>query len=352
MGVNLLTPSQNKESLRVLVLGANGFIGSHLVEALLGCNHIRVVAVDKETHNSFNLRRHPCCEFVETDVLHSAKLIHEIIMDTDVVIPLIATPRPEHFLRDPISTFDLTFAHNLDIIRACAATSTRIVFPSSSEVYGLCSQQPLSATKSPFVTGPAQDLRWIYSSSKQLLERFLFGVGRTNNLPFTIFRPFNWFGPRLDNSPLGIDRPARAVTSFIRMALAGKNLAVVGDGKQARSFTYVSDGISAILQIIKDNGNSTNHRVFNVGNPKNLVSISDLARLVIDLVDPSNKRRLEIEHIDGQALYGEGYTDIKQRIPDITDLKNTLGWTPQVCLEDGLRLTITSMIEPEPGVFT
>jgi len=179
---------------RLLVLGANGFIGSHLVDALLQCNDIWVVAVDKDTHKSFDLRQHPRCEFVETDVLHSVDLINELIMDTDVVIPLIATARPEHFLRDPISTFDLTFAHNLDIIRACAAVSTRIVFPSSSEVYGLCSQQPLSATKSPFVTGPAQDPRWIYSSSKQLLERFLFAVGRSSNLPFTIFRPFNWFG--------------------------------------------------------------------------------------------------------------------------------------------------------------
>jgi len=333
------------------VLGANGFIGSHLVEALLECNDIWVVAVDKEIHNSFNLRQHQRCELVEVDVLHSVALIQELIVDADVVIPLIAAPCPEDFFRDPVSTFNLTFVHNLDIIRACAATSTRIVFPSSSEVYGLCSQQPLNATKSLLVTGPAQDQRWIYSASKQLLERFLFAVGRTEGLPFTIFRPFNWFGPRLDNSPLRINRPARVVTSFISMALSGKKLLIVGDGKQTRSFTYVSDGISAILQIIRDNGYSTNHRIFNVGNPNNLVSISDLARLVIDLVDTSAKRRVEIEHIDGKTLYGEGYTDIRQRIPDITELQNTLEWAPQVSLKEGLRLTIASMIETGTEVF-
>ena len=332
------------------MLGANGFIGSQLVEALLEYNEMCVVAVDKETHNSCNLRQHQRCDFVEADVVHSVELVHELIVDTDVVIPLIAAPRPEHFFRDPVSTFDFTFVHNLDIIRTCAATSTRIVFPSSSEVYGLCSQQPLSAKSSLLVTGPAQDPRWIYSASKQLLERFLFAIGRTEGLPFTIFRPFNWFGPRLDNSPLQIDRLDRVVTSFIRMALSREKLLVVGDGKQTRSFTYVSDGVSAILQIIRDNGHTTNHRVFNVGNPNNLISILDLARLMIDLVDTSAKRRVEIEHIDGKTLYGEGYTDVRQRIPDIADLQNTLKWTPQVCLEEGLRLIIASMIEKGTAV--
>ena len=331
--------------MRALVLGANGFIGSHLVDALLECEEMHVIAVDKEAHNLWKPRQHSRCDFVETDVLHSLNLVTELIVDADVVIPLIATPRPAQFFHDPVNTFELTFAHNLDIIRACLATSTRIIFPSSSEVYGLCSRQPLSETGSLLVTGPAQDPRWVYSASKQLLERFLFAIGRAEGLPFTIFRPFNWFGPRLDNSPSQADVLDRVVSSFIRTALLQKNLSVVGDGMQTRSFTYVSDGIAAIQAIIRDNGHTTNHRVFNVGNPGNLISISDLACLVVELVKISAGTQVEIEHIDGKELYGEGYTDVKQRIPDIADLQNAIGWMPQVCIKEGLRLTIASMID-------
>ena len=346
--------SNNKpkhDFLRVLVIGANGFIGSHLIESLLEYKDIYVVAVDKETHNSKNFLQHSRCDFIIADVLDSRELIQILINDADVVIPLVAIPQPDFFFRDPISTFNLTFLHNLNIIQHCAATSTRIVFPSSSEIYGLSNHQPLDPIKSLFVTGPVQDLRWIYSTSKQLLERIIFATGQTKGLPYTIFRPFNWFGPRLDNSPMLIDKPVRVVTAFIRMAISGKRLSIVGDGMQTRSFTYISDGISAIIKIILDKGRITNHQVFNIGNPNNLISINNLALLVIRSFNHLGLGNLEVEHVEGTNFYGGNYTEIRQRIPDITLTENNLGWHPKVNLEDGIKMTISSMIEKSKEIL-
>lgn len=333
--------------MQILILGANGFIGSHLVDALLEHDDICVFAIDKEDHNSYYSIQNPRCNFLKCDVLNSAEMINDLIIDSDIVIPLIALPYPESFIRDPVLTFDLTFLHNLNIIRKCTETSTRIVFPSSSEVYGLCSEQPLNEQESLLITGPACDIRWIYSASKQLLERLLFAFCYSEKLHFTIFRPFNWFGPRLDNSPSQNGRPNRVVTSFIRSALSGDDLIVVNRGIQTRSFTYISDGISALIQLIFDNSEKTNQGIYNIGNPNNLISISSLSEIVIDLVYNFTNKKVNCRYVDGEFFYGDGYSDINNRLPDISLIKSTLGWSPKISLKEGLIKTIEYMIETE-----
>jgi UDP-4-amino-4-deoxy-L-arabinose formyltransferase/UDP-glucuronic acid dehydrogenase (UDP-4-keto-hexauronic acid decarboxylating) len=198
------------------------------------------------------------------------------------------------------------------------------------------------------VLGPISKERWIYSSCKQLLDRVIWAYGR-QGLKFTLFRPFNWIGPRLDSLETAKEGSSRVVTQFIAHLVMGIPIQLVDGGRQRRCFTYVDDGIEGLVRILKDEDNCADHKIFNLGNPKNDCSVRDLATMLRDLYagHPKTKGRkiAPIEEVDSSSFYGAGYQDIQTRTPSIERAKKYLGWAPRVGLAEALQRTLDAFIE-------
>jgi len=189
--------------------------------------------------------------------------------------------------------------------------------------------------------------KWIYSISKQLLDRIIIAFGEQKKLEYTIFRPFNWIGPKIDSLKQAELRNGRVLTIFIYNLLYNKDIVLVGNGKQKRSFTYIDDGISALNTIIENKKNNLNGKIFNIGNPKNNISIKKLAEILISdyqLIYP-NKYKGKIVYKSEKEFYGKSYEDIPLRVPDISEAKKYLNWTPKDDVYSSVSKTLKSFID-------
>jgi nucleoside-diphosphate-sugar epimerase len=329
--------------LKIFILGADGFIGHALVCRILKTTSWTVTGVDLVNERLRDLLPHPRFSYIEADLRDEHDLIDRLVGAADVVVPLAAQARPAEYVRDPLGTFELDFEENLRIVRVAVKTDTRLIFPSTSEVYGMCEDAAFNEKTSRLVLGPIAKERWIYSCCKQLLDRVIWAYGR-EGLRFTIFRPFNWFGPNLDDIRRSAPGSARVVTQFLGHLLRGQPVQLVDGGQQCRTFTYIDDGISGLMRILENDGGRADGGIFNLGNPANCVSIRTLAETMIDELGkfPELAGRLAsvvLEELPGSAYYGESYEDVPHRAPDISDARR-LGWAPQVSLRDGLRRMI------------
>jgi UDP-4-amino-4-deoxy-L-arabinose formyltransferase/UDP-glucuronic acid dehydrogenase (UDP-4-keto-hexauronic acid decarboxylating) len=253
-------------------------------------------------------------------------------------------------VEDPLAVFQLDFEMNLNVIRHCVKYHKRVVFPSTSEVYGACSDREFNEDESFLVVGPIRKERWIYSACKQLLDRVIYAYGTRGHLDFTLFRPFNWIGPRLDSLYAAKEGSSRVVTQFIAELLMRRPLKLVDGGLQKRCFTYVDDGISALLKILENKNNICKNEIINIGNPQNECSVKELA-FILKKIFTSHPDHLddpeysEIVEISQETYYGAGYQDINSRKPGIEKAKKLLQWTPEVELEDALKRTLYSFLE-------
>src|SRR3990167_1430938 len=270
--------------MKVLILGANGFIGSHLSESILATKKDwQIYAMDLTQDKLGDCLNQPNFHFTIGDITKNKDWIAEHIQLCDVVLPLVAIATPAMYVQDPLRVFELDFEANLDIVRQCVKYKKRIVFPSTSEVYGMCSDSEFDEETSYLVTGPINKERWIYSTSKQLLDRLIYAFGKHKGLAYSLFRPFNWYGPRLDNILNPKPGGSRVLTQFIGNILRGENINLVNGGLQQRSFTYIDDGIDALLRIIANENNAAHNQIFNIGNPVENISIRQLAELLLKL---------------------------------------------------------------------
>lgn len=332
--------------MNILILGVNGFIGSHLVDTILSETDWHIygmdLADDKIKHQLNNERFH----LTLGDITKNSDWVNEKIKQCDVVLPLVAIATPALYVQDPLRVFELDFEANLAIIRECVKAQKRIIFPSTSEVYGMSQDSPFDEEKSTLVTGPIHKERWIYSTSKQLLDRVIYAYGKHHGLSYTLFRPFNWYGPRQDNIFNPKPGGSRVLTQFIGNVLRGEDINLVNGGTQKRCFTYIGDGISALIHIIKNDQNRANQQIFNIGNPEENVSIKDLADSVLKLIKTNydqykkNAEAVSIVNIDAKAYYGDGYQDVELRVPAIDRAQQLLGWKPKVGLIEGLKTTL------------
>ena len=185
--------------LKVLILGANGFIGSSLTHAILKKKDWEVYGMDVGDHKLGDSLGNPRFKFVEGDVMISHEWIEYHVKKCDAVIPLVAIANPAQYVKDPLRVFELDFESNLAVVRQCAKYRKRIIFPSTSEVYGMSPDRELDEATTNMVYGPIDKQRWIYACSKQLLDRVIYAYGVRDNIDYTLFRPFNWIGPKLDN---------------------------------------------------------------------------------------------------------------------------------------------------------
>jgi nucleoside-diphosphate-sugar epimerase len=167
-----------------------------------------------------------------------------------------------------LRVFELDFEANLPIVRSAVKYGKHLVFPSTSEVYGMCEDAEFDPAQSHLVYGPINKPRWIYACAKQLMDRVIWGYGM-EGLRFTLFRPFNWIGPGLDSIYTPKEGSSRVVTQFLGHIVRGEPINLVDGGSQKRAFTYIDDGIDALMRIIANEGDIANGKIYNIGNPKN-----------------------------------------------------------------------------------
>lgn len=330
--------------MKVLVLGAGGFIGSNLVDHLLREGIHDVVGVDMSSNKLAGISG-PRFQFIELDVTKSGDAIGALVAGSDVVVDLVAYANPSLYISAPLDVIRLNFVVNLETIEHCVRHGKRLIQYSTSEVYGKPSGPTYREDESDLVVGPISKQRWVYSASKQLLERVIHAYGLSGDLEYTVVRPFNFIGPRFDYLvPAGTMGGPRAFSHFMSALLTGGPIHLVDGGEQRRSFTYIDDANEA-FSVLLDNPKAINE-AFNIGNPANDISIRESVALMMRLyeeftgITPQN----EIVDISGEAFYGEGYEDSNRVVPDISKLE-ALGWRPRYNLEQTFGATMASYLE-------
>jgi nucleoside-diphosphate-sugar epimerase len=196
--------------------------------------------------------------------------------------------------------------------------------------------------ESNLVLGPLTKPRWIYSCAKQLMDRVISAYGQQRGLDYTLFRPFNWIGSGLDSLHTPKEGSSRVVTQFLGHIARGEPIRLVDGGRQRRSFTDVSDGVSALMKIIENPERRATGKIYNIGNPKNDLSVRELAELMLEIAReiPEYKpgaAKVTLEEVPAAQYYGAGYQDIQTRVPWIENTKMELGWEPKVTVRDALR---------------
>src|SRR5665213_308141 len=239
---------------KILILGVNGFIGHHLSKRILQSTDWDVYGMDMQSERLGDVLAHPRFHFFEGDITINREWIEYHVRKCDVVLPLVAIATPATYVQEPLRVFELDFEANLPIIRQAVKYKTRVIFPSTSEVYGMCSDEQFDPYQSDLAYGPINKPRWIYACSKQLMDRVIAGYGQQEGLEYTLFRPFNWIGAGLDSIHTAKEGSSRVITQFFGHIVRGENISLVDGGAQKRAFTYIDDGIAALMKLI-DNRN-------------------------------------------------------------------------------------------------
>jgi len=262
-----------------------------------------------------------------------------------MVIPLVAIATPIEYTRNPIKVFELDFEENLRIVRYCVKYGKRIIFPSTSEVYGMCDEKEFNEDHSRLILGPIRKQRWIYSCCKQMLDRVIWAYGAQEGLQFTLFRPFNWIGPRLDSLESARIGSSRAITQLILNLAEGTPIQLVDGGNQKRCFTDVKDGVECLYRIIENRDGCCDGKIINIGNPDGEASIKELAEI---LVKKFHQHPLHnqfppfagIREVESKSFYGSGYEDVQHRKPSIKNARRLLNWTPEIDIEQSVEETL------------
>lgn len=327
---------------KVLILGVNGFIGHHLSKRILATTDWELYGMDMQTDRLSDMLQEPRFRFFEGDITINKEWVEYHIRKCDVVLPLVAIATPATYVKEPLKVFSLDFEANLPIVRHCVRYKKRIVFPSTSEVYGMCTDREFDPYASELVLGPINKQRWIYACTKQLLDRVIWAYGAEGSLDFTLFRPFNWIGPGLDSILTAKEGSSRVVTQFLGHIVRGEDICLVDGGTQKRAFTYVDDGIDALMRIIDNPEQVASGKIYNIGNPANNYAVRELAQMMLALAleyaeyrDTASKVRLV--EVDSRDYYGDGYQDIQTRVPAIDNTCRELDWSPHTDMHEALR---------------
>jgi len=220
--------------MRIFVTGINGFIGRHLLSAMLAETDWEISGIDVASESVEPYEGNRRFTFRKGDIFQDDKFIESEVVKADAVLPLAGIAKPAYYIKKPLWTFELDFEQNLKIVRLCAKHGKRVIFPSTSEVYGM-SGGGLKEDESPLTVGPVSKTRWIYSCSKQMMDRMIFAYGQEQDMPFSIFRPFNWVGPGLDTFADAAEHRARLVTQMIYDMTRRREITLVNGGSQRRT---------------------------------------------------------------------------------------------------------------------
>jgi len=227
-------------------------------------------------------------------------------------------------------------------VRSAAKYGKHLVFPSTSEVYGMCHDDEFDSEESELICGPINKPRWIYSCAKQLMDRVIWGYGMEDNLNFTLFRPFNWIGAGLDSIHTPKEGSSRVVTQFFGHIVRGENISLV-DRRSAKACIHLHRRrIDALMKIIANENGIATGKIYNIGNPVNNYSIRDLAGMMIELAAEypeyaDSVKQVKLVETTSASYYGKGYQDVQNRVPKITNTCEELNWKPTTTMADTLR---------------
>jgi len=206
----------------------------------------------------------------------------------------------------------------------------------------MCPDREFDPEASPLVYGPIGKPRWIYACAKQLMDRVIHAYGMKEGLDYTLFRPFNWIGSGLDNLNASKEGSSRVITQFFGHIVRGEAIKLVDGGKQKRAFTYIEDGIDALMTIIENPKGVASGKIYNVGNPKNNYSVRELAQMMVKLALQydeyrGNAKKVKLVKTTATLYYGKGYQDVQNRVPKIVNTVKELGWKPRTNMAQALK---------------
>lgn len=354
---------------RYVLLGGAGFLGSHLAAWLLRHSDAEVIVTDVELDHVRGLLNAPRFTYYDSDLRHDSDLTEHLVATADVVVNLVGSCPEAQATHPATEVFELELLEGLKIARLAAREDTRLVQLSSSEVYGpswLSLVPPplrtpdlrkavvaLSEDSSPLVAGPAHRVRWLLAGTKHLLERALHAYAVEHRLDFTIVRPFNVVGAGAPVKP--VDSPsAPSLPALIEAAVAGEPLDLGRHAAAKRAYIYIDDAIEALGRIVVDQSHISSGETFNIGNPANEVTGTQLAHLVLDTYRERHwDRRSPLPTIieDTSAPLDDlAHAELDdRRVPDITKARVLLGWEPRWVLADLVAATMEAHVEALPG---
>jgi UDP-glucose 4-epimerase len=305
--------------MRYLVTGGAGFIGSHLVEKLVSRGNQIVILDNNSTGSLSNLKSvQDKVEMVEGDIL-DFNLIDKLVSKTDYIVHLAAALGVFNIVNKPLQSLKTNIQGTENILESADRLRKPVLIASTSEVYGKNDKVPLSEVDDRIIGHPLKS-RWSYSEAKAVDESLAYFYYLENKLPIRIVRFFNTVGPRQ------VGQYGMVLPRFVNAALKGEPIQVYGSGDQIRCFCHVTDAVKALL-LVMDSDKAVGE-VFNVGNSSQ-ISIMELAKKVIEITGSKSS----IDKIAYEKAYPEGFEDIQRRVPDISKIKQVLGWVPEINLD-------------------
>ncbi|MFB0516677.1 MAG: GDP-mannose 4,6-dehydratase [Candidatus Neomarinimicrobiota bacterium] len=322
--------------MKYLITGGAGFIGSHLVDYLIQGGH-QILALDNlSTGRLENVEHHignKNFELIVDSILNTSMLDH-LVEKIDIIVHLAAAVGVKIIMEQPVETIRTNILGTEEVLRAASRYQKKVLIASTSEVYGKLQEQnddiSMLSEEADWILGPTTKRRWAYAASKSIDEFLGLAYHEEKNLPVIIVRFFNTVGPRQ------IGQYGMVVPRFIKRALLNEPLQVYGDGEQRRCFTYVGDVVRAIVDLL--NTPEAEGQVFNLGGIEE-ITINELAQQVIILTESQSK----IVKIPYESAYGQGFEDIRRRIPDISKIQSVIGFKPTKSIKEILALVIDEM---------
>ena len=310
--------------MKVLITGGAGFIGSHLTDALIARGDDVLVLDDLSTGRRENLSR--SLESGRVEVVVGSVLDEQLVMDclsaADVCMHLASAVGVKLIVDRPVDTLLRNIRGNDTVISAAAAVNRRLLFTSTSEVYGKNNGSALDEDSDRILGSPFKS-RWSYSTAKAFGEALAHGYHQELGSENIVVRLFNTVGPRQTG------RYGMVVPSFVKQALAGEDVTVYGDGRQSRCFAHVADTVRALLLLLESD--TAVGQVFNIGSGSE-ISILELARRVVERTESSSQIRL----VPYDEAYEEGFEELGRRVPDTRALRELTGWEPKLTIDDAI----------------
>ncbi len=305
--------------MKYLITGGAGFIGSHLVDKLITRGDRVVVLDNLSTGSASNLSRiKEKIDFNQGEVLDRI-LIDKLVIESDYVVHLAAALGVFNIVNKPLESLKTNLQGSEVVLEACDKHRKPVLVASTSEIYGKNDKVPLNEEDDRIIGHPLKS-RWSYSEAKAVDESLAYFYFLENKLPIRIVRFFNTVGPRQ------VGHYGMVLPRFVSAALKNEPLAVYGSGDQIRCFCHVDDAVKALL-LVMDSEKAVG-QVFNVGNNQQ-ITIMELANKVIEITGSTSS----IEKIPYENVYPEGFEDMQRRVPDISKIKQVLGWTPEINLD-------------------
>ena len=305
--------------MKYLITGGSGFIGSHLTERLLDQGHSVTIIDNLSTGSDDNLSKiKKGLKFHHGNILDKP-LMEELIAESDYVVHLAAALGVLNIINKPLESLKTNIQGTEVVLEASEKFSKPVLIASTSEIYGKNDKVPLNEEDDRIIGHPLKS-RWSYSEAKAVDESLAYFYYLEKKLPVRIVRFFNTVGPRQ------VGHYGMVLPRFVNAALKNEPLSVYGSGDQIRCFCHVDDAVRALL-LVMDSEKAIG-QVFNVGNNQQ-ITIMELAKKVIELTGSSST----IEKIAYEKAYPEGFEDMQRRVPDISKIKQVLGWTPEINLD-------------------